>query len=271
MDEVTNLLSMTIKGLSHQEPVLASSLKKWKPFFCTTVGSLHKATHKDPVDIAQDLLLAVVEANVLYQSDLYRYNKRLYEIDFQDGSVVRLKCPRYKKYSDKPSFWANKGKLTHVKKAKYDSFLYNVIRQQYMDILTLYFTQRNGWQCNSKKGRVKEVERICQEVSECNFSNDDKDFFANILVDNSANPEKAAIANDLVRKVVSEVSAENLEVLREMLANPGANIAEISRACQLSAQKVKEATGQIRQAVLNTNRMPVYYKTAIPVVVDLWN
>lgn len=267
MDEVTNLLSTTIKGLSYQEPVLASSLKKWKPFFCTTVGSLHKATHKDPVDIAQDLLLAVVEANVLYQSDLYRYNKRLYEIDFQDGNIVRLKCPRYKKYNDKPSFWANKGKLTHVKKAKYDSFLYNVIRQQYMDILTLHFTQRNGWQCNSKNGRVKEVERICQEVSECNFSADDKDYFSNILVDHSTNPEKAAIANDLVRKVVSEISVENLSVFGEMLKNPGSNIAEISRACKLSAQKVKEATGQIQKAVLSTGRMPVYYKAMTPVMV----
>jgi hypothetical protein len=267
MQEVASLVRATISGLKKSEPALASSLKKWIPFFVSTVGDLHKTTHRDPLDLAQDLLLSVVEANISYKTDLYKYNRRLYELDHEDGGIVRLRSPRYKKKVERLPFWVDKEQLKQVKKAQYDSYLYNVLNQQYMDILTLYFTQRNGWRVKSKKGRIKDVERVCYEVNESSFTYAESLVFENLFVDGSETCEKVSLANELIRKISSRTTSDANKVLGVMFLDPSSRVPEISRVCNISPKKVRECTRQIKAASLyRYDVRPCYFKGVFPVV-----
>jgi hypothetical protein len=266
MNEVNALLTSTIKGLRSQEPALAKSLKKWLPLLKSTVNDLERITHKDPIDLTQDLILAVVESNIAYKAPLFRYNKKLYELDMQDGPIFRLTTPKYKKTKILEKFWIHKRRVVPVRKSSLDSYLYSVISQQYLDMLTLYFTQRNGWlRTSPRKSKIKTVERIGQEVLECDFGKEDSEMFNNMFKDTHSDQESVASARDMLKKIMYRISQNALVVLMEMWESPYSSAAELSRGCKMSKNVVSTCKKQIKRAAMDlTSIQPIYLRKVSP-------
>jgi hypothetical protein len=267
MQAAKDLLNSTIKGLRSQEPALAKSLKKWLPLLKSTVNDLERITHKDPIDLTQDLILAVVESNIAYKAPLFRYNRKLYEMDMQDGPIVRLITPKYKKTKILECFWVMRCQIVPVKKSSLDSYLYSVIHQQYLDMLTLYFTQRNGWlRTSPRKSKIKTVERIGQEVLECDFGKEDSEMFNNMFKDTHSDQEAVVNARDMLKKIMYRISQNALVVLAEMLESPYSSAAELSRGCKMSKNMVSTCKKQIKAAAMDlTNLQPFYFEKVEPV------
>lgn len=267
MQSVKVLLNSTIDGLKLKEPELSNALKKWKPMLKSTIEDLVRITQKDPIDLAQDLMLAVVEANVAYKAPLFRYNKKLYEMDMLDGKCARLITPKYKKTKKVEKFWVMCKRIVSVKKSSLASYLYKVIRQQYLDMLTLYFTQRNGWlRTNSKKCKIKTVERIGQEILECDFSSKDSDIFQNLFKDTKSDQESVISAREMLQKIMQRISNNAVMVLKEMLEDPEGSVSDISRGCGMSKNSVFVCKRQIKQAATDLSTLqPLYFQKIEPV------
>jgi hypothetical protein len=267
MQTVKELLDTTINGLQKNEPALANALKKWLPLLKSTANDLQRITHKDPIDLTQDLLLAVVEANVAYKAPLFRYKGRLYEMDMQDGKCARLITPMYKKTKKLEKFWVQYKHIVSVKKSSLASYMYKVIRQQYLDMLTLYFTQRNGWlRTSAKKCKIKTVERIGQEILECDFSTKDSEMFSNMFKDTHSDQESTTAAREMLKKIMYRISQNALVVLAEMLESPYSSNTELSRCCNLSKNVVFRCKKQIKRAALDlTTVQPLYFTKVEPI------
>lgn len=265
MREVDRLLSTTIHGLLVKEPALAKSLKKWVPYIRATVNDLHRITSKDPLDLTQDLLLAAAEANISYQAKLFRYERHLFEIDMEDGSIVRLCTPRYKKTHKMQRIWVQRDSLQAVKKSTLDSFLYQILSQQYLDMLTLFFTKHNGWRVISQKGKIKEVERFGQEILESSFGIADSDMFQNLFVDPSSNSESLTTSRNLVKKIMERISSDSIVILKSMLEDPESTVGELAKITSMNSRKVHRCKNEIKRIANDlVGLQPIYFEKVSP-------
>lgn len=256
------LLLSTISGLRTKSPDLAKSMKKYFPLIMSRVRELSRITRKEPVDLAQDFFLGIARADLLYNTDLYRYNKHLYEIEAEDGPIVKLTTPKYKLREQRPPFWINKESVDRVRKSSYDTYLYSIICQQYKDMLKAFFANKNGWRQISKDGKKRKVERTYQEVrtSDINLLPDSALFSEGFTTDSTE-------YLDLYHRLGSPAAGGILSICEEVL---GKEKGVVSRSSLGSKKKVQEAPRQIiPRDLYRYGVSPFHFKGTSPVWVSV--
>lgn len=270
MHSVKQLVNNTICGLRKEEDhCLAKALKHWLPFFMNTVKKLNQITHKPQIDIAQDLLLSLVEANIAYNSSLFRYHGKLWEIDFEDGSAVRLKAPRYKTVI-LGSFWVDRGLIKRVKRAPYNSYLYYMLKQQYLDILKLHYTRKNGYDFEGRKKDRPDVKRVVSEVHTSDLGKTDKRKYFSFFDTDSFSSEEIAEIREFVSILTENVSQDSATVLQYLVKYTDSKTGEISGACKLSKNKVRVCKQELWSSaskILSCD--PIYFKNVSPVYLTI--
>jgi hypothetical protein len=85
---------------------------------------------------------------------LYRYNKGIYKkgAEFKD-SVLLTDNKLYK--TKKKAVLIPSEELEKVRKCKYDTFIYRRLIQEYKNIMSKVFTQKNGYEFVVQDGKVK--------------------------------------------------------------------------------------------------------------------
>lgn len=152
------VLNDVIRSLKRDDPYLAKCLKKWSGYLLDSVNRASHVTAQDPEDLLQELLGRIVETRMMYQLPLYRYKKAIYQLVDEDGSLVKLKIPAYRKTkTDEKPFWVHRYLVTPVKKAKLESMIYTGISQQYCDLLASHFIQRKGYRVTGHSEQLVKI------------------------------------------------------------------------------------------------------------------
>lgn len=133
-----------VTSLERTDPDFAEVLQKWRRFLFSSVMKVSKMVHDPEEDVLQDFLLMLYKSNLYYLKDLYRYNGHIYEIDFYDGSVVRLTSNPFN-IKFKHTVWVNIEKIELVKKSSLSSFIYNQIAQYKVDRINACCRKKNGY------------------------------------------------------------------------------------------------------------------------------
>ena len=107
------------------------------------VRRIARITSCDEDDVLSDILTALVEVRRDFEADQYRHRDRIYEIVDRDNHLVLLRTPKKNKHQE--FVWAVDKSLIPLEKRNLATLICREMYQQNADILTAYFSQKNGF------------------------------------------------------------------------------------------------------------------------------
>lgn len=251
--ETVETFNSFVEGLQDRD--LADSLAKWRVKILNCTASIAFMTKLEELDILCDLIKNLVEVNVNYKKELYRYNKHIYEISFFDGELVEVKSISIDTKLVK-SFWAMKVNLEPIKKASLSSMVFREVHQFKSDFLYKFYSSKNGYKILEKEsvvvssvGELPTVRKVTKRVPiqlirevPCVIDGDSPEIQ---LADKTKSFELSVICNDLVQKLIGILSEPAKLVLRKMVEDPKASNVSIRNDCKLNNYTISIAKAEI--------------------------
>jgi len=145
-----------VEGLGKQDKEFNHAIRKWKPLLCKLIKTLAQITEEDEEDVFGSFMVRLVEAKVYYDMELYRYKNKILVIEKSEGPYSKMSVPFHYKKRIVP-FWVRTENLAKVKKAKFDSFLYRVMNQHFIDSLNALYTAKRNY---TKEAVIPEKEKL---------------------------------------------------------------------------------------------------------------
>lgn len=145
-------IDSTIKALARENPLLANTLKKWKPLILKTVRTAAKIANAPCEDVCQDLLEYIFSMVAVYPVPLYRFRGQNWEIAHRSGRLVCLKPVRLQKVK-REQVWTSFDLVEPVRKATFSAMVYRKIVQFPSNVAVKKYTKKNGY----NKTRVTRV------------------------------------------------------------------------------------------------------------------
>lgn len=232
-------------GLEKTQPQIAEALRKWRPFIFDAARRVAKITHGSEEDALGEILLAVASVCELYRSPLYRYEGSLYRIVDEDGNAVLIETPKTTK--KRRCFWVDRELLTAVKRSKIESFVYQRIKQHYVNSLKAIFTEKRGF--NSTTGMLPftvDVDIPEQEEKDPSRYPSAREVRERLVY--VEHPESALSFSQLLHGITLSISQRSEEIFSVLMEDPSATDVKISHDLGYSQRSVKAARLEILRA-----------------------
>jgi hypothetical protein len=263
-------LKSLLRGMQRENPELAQAVQKWSSFLLHAVEAAAQVTDLPPEDILQDIMLGICKVRDMYAKPLWRYEGHLYEIVASNGQVALIQTLKHNT-KFKRSLWVNFADLKQVRLGKIESRVYSEIHQQYVDLLTAFFTAKRGFVVDSVEQRlvlvrsgprrnctrykkVKNIRKVVhlvdidvpvnKEVVDLTIYPSSREI-QEYLADSRQTPEKSVISDEIICSVGGSLSPEGLLVLGCLIDDPGVTDWMVSRSVGLSHLQVAEARQEI--------------------------
>jgi hypothetical protein len=137
-------------SLRHNDPLFSKALIARKQLMVEVIWKVHQYTHESIEDLFQDLLVDLVATAKLYPVPLYRYKKKIWELEQVCGSLACLKSARGLRV-ERDQIWVPRYAVERVRKASLSSLFFTRIRQFLSDKMALYFSKRRGFEQKKMK------------------------------------------------------------------------------------------------------------------------
>ena len=258
----------TFKEITRTDYQFGKVLQKWKCLFHSTVKKIALVRGSQDIDIFQDLMVTLSKVNSMYPVKLYRYKRKIYELDRIDGFNVRLIKSRYNVRKMRV-IWARKERVKLVKKASLSALIYRKIQQQSSVILRSVFTQKNGYVVistedgyvrmrngeygqNYQSIRKRNVIKLHDEVSlDSPIGDGTEATLRDVMADTkNASSEKEYQRIELVTKIFDRLSKPAQLVFKWNLMNPSVSDRETLKSLNLSKKRLNFARREIIQNYL---------------------
>ena len=256
MSELDQLIESTIGGLKYENPRLSSGLRKWKGFLKRSINRVSVLAAIEPETLFQDIMASVSEASIIDQVPMYRWKKRVWEIEAMDGDRALLVSPRMNRKKQPPE-WVPIDQLEYINISKIESLIYTKIYQSCCDILTKSYNQKNGFQKvdPSAKWTRRAHSRKVQSLEM--LGSVEKSVFVDCVEEVGSledscgtyqceNPEAGLIFWSYVVSMDKKLRPTARKVLWYMITqNPGALPFEVSMDLGIKMKDAREAVAQI--------------------------
>lgn len=265
---LSQYMDETFDNLKYSDPEFAQVLHKWKNLFFSTVQKVAAVKGSNPFDVFQELMVPLVKINEVHKLKLYRYKKKVYELDKVDGFNVRLVPLRYN-IRKSPIIWTRREWIEPIKQASISALVYRKIQQQSSVMVRSVFTRKNGYSVVSEdEGYVKmrngeygekyksikknTVVKVCSEVSlDSKLGGVDNLTVQDILADSEGTTaEGECEINELSWKLLERLSAPAQLLFKFNLANPGMKDRQAAKLLKFSWNKFNYAKREIIQNYL---------------------
>jgi len=269
---VRRMMAATVEGLRHEDPVLHRSLKRWERLILNTVFRVHKITGQDAETVFQDIILALVEVSSVKGVPLYRWRRKLWEMERVFGTFVLLKAPRNNKKDNSRTAFAPVAEVVLVPRCAFDSLVYAKAQQTCADMLTGYFSLKHGYQIRPREVKLVRVtdrhdgicfekrvvhsfKRVFREVNMTDLREpisgrgQEADLNCDLADLSSPNAEEDLLTKEALNSIYVNASAEAKEVLVYLLSHPGARTRKASVDLGIPLTVVRESTQFIRHSI----------------------
>ncbi len=258
INSVECMVDSILKGISYNDQRFYTCLDKWKPLLISTVNKICGVTGGNPEDILQEILVGMVKVNGIYNVPLYRYKKRLWEKKRLRKGRLLLVTPRYNR--EKPrQVWAPQHEVVPVKKGKLQSSLYRELNQCCYDMISSFFTQKNGYKkqqdgkrlvkVGSGKDRMKLVTKSVSKVTKIIETVDVNDEVISNSIGIDDNAESNMIYAQYMNNLLDSISVEATMVLSFMMDNSSVRPHKVSNGLGMSLKQVKFSMCEIERSI----------------------
>lgn len=265
---LSDYMDDTFANIHKQDAEFGEALKKWKYLFVNTIYKVAKVREAAPLDVFHELMVPLVKLNELHKLQLYRYKKKVYEIDRKDGPYVRLVAQRYNLRKITP-VWMPEEHLEPIKQASISSLVYRKIQQESSVMFRSVFTGKNGYKVvseNSGWAKMRNVEygkkfqiikkneviKLYSNVSLDDRVNHEDDLTIKDMLADSASfsSEDLFSMNELSAKLMDRLSPPAQQLFEELCSNPGASERALIRKVALNKKTLHFAQREIVQNYL---------------------
>ena len=150
ISEISAHMDDTFNGIMKTDPKFGKALVKWKRLFLSTVIKVAHTTESSLGDVYHELMIPLVKINSVHKLQLYRYNKKVYELDKLDGPYARLKPLKYN-IRKSHVVWAPVEDVKPIKQAQISALVYKKLQQQASVMVRSAFTKKKGYEVVSEK------------------------------------------------------------------------------------------------------------------------
>ena len=155
ISDFNQFMDSTFEGIKKTDPEFGKALIKWKRLFFSTVIKVAHTTESSLSDVYHELMVPLVKINSVHKLQLYRYNKKVYELDKLDGPYARLKPLKYN-IRKSHVVWTPVETIEPIKQAQLSALVYKKIQQQASVMVRSAFTKKKGYEVVSENtGYVK--------------------------------------------------------------------------------------------------------------------
>ena len=261
-------LDKVIEDLARSNPEHASAVRKWRSFLARAAHVIAESSGSPPEDALGGIFEAVTFVFDMYRGEMFKYKGSLYKIlSVLDGlaTIVAMRRVMRKKEGELTVPYAD---LIHVKRGKMDTLMYRCVYQQYVNVLRSNFSEKNGYHpvgtelvtsfsglSQGKRSLVRK-ERVIYEKQVIHQDLDSASIVdtRNYLGDTSMDPEECVRVMELMDRVESKLSSNDLRVFEILLEDPLCTLDDISQYTGLSNHAVRMARSRIKSSFSNITK-----------------